>query len=283
MNPLLEYCGLPPASVFLCEDGFHENHDFFHPGHFAEPIYWDLIWDLEERAIAAGVHEDSDAFLERFEREDPDLICLDPLIGSTVVALVRAGALPVSSCCGRDGHAEDHPLVAFWCPAERLPLIQKVAGETGVELYGFDGEHPGLVVSHDDDIQALRRFACKLAQRTAKAARVVGSRRSTGPSRNWSDDELVVCLELYRRVGTIGNRHPELVEVANLLGRSPASIRMRLANYASLDPENPQKGLDSAGPNARNVWNRYVGNDQALEPETSAARERLVRMAETGG
>lgn len=278
-NPLLEYCGLPPASIYLCEDGLHENHDFFHPGHFAEPIYWDLIWDLEERAIAAGVHEDWEAFHEMFESEDPDLICLDPLIGSTVVALARAGAIPVSSCCGREGHAEDYPLVAFWCPAARLPLIQKVADETGVELYGFDGKHPGLVVSHDDDIHVMRRFAYKLAKRTANAARVVGSRRATGPSRKWSDDELVVCLELYRRLGTIGSSHPELAAIADLLGRSKASIRMRLSNFASLDPDNPQEGLEGAGERARVLWDIYRDQPEALRRDAAVARERLTHGA----
>ena len=266
MNPLLEYCGLPPVHILESdEDGLHENHDYLHPLHFAEPRWWNWIWDLEERAIAAGVHTDDDAFATMFEHEEPDLLAFDPLIGSTVVALVRAGAHPVSSCRGGVGHAEAYPLVAFWCPAARLPLIQKVADETGVELYGFHGEHPGLVVSHDEDIHALRRFAKKLAQRTANAARVIGSRRASGPRRSWTDNELLICLELYRRLGDNRNNHPELMRIAKLLGRSTAAIRMRLASFASLDPDNPREGLAGAGVRARVLWEIYSGNDQALQ------------------
>ncbi len=269
MNPLLEYCGLPPEWHFRVGDGLHENHDFFHPGHFAEPIYWDLIWDIEERAIAAGVHEDGDAFYEMFESEDPDLICLDPLIGSTVVALVRAGAMPVSSCCGSEGHAENYPLVAFWCPAKRLPLIQRIAAVSGVSLDSFDGKYPGLVVYHEDDIHVMRKFAQKLAKRTAGVRRPPKPIRARGAGQQWSVDELIVTFDFYRRAGAVPIHHPELNEIAGLLRRSPAAVRRRLLQFASLDSENPCKGLAGAGREVQQCWDAFhdcrIGLEDAAE------------------
>lgn len=61
----------------------------------------------------------------------------------------------------------------------------------------------------------------------------------------WSRDELILALNLYLKLpfGKLHSRTPEIIHLANLLGRTPGSIAMRLNNFASVDPYHPQRGI----------------------------------------
>lgn len=61
----------------------------------------------------------------------------------------------------------------------------------------------------------------------------------------WTRDELILAINLYCKLpfGKIHRGNPDIVELANLLGRTPSSIAYKLVNFASLDPSLQARGI----------------------------------------
>lgn len=81
----------------------------------------------------------------------------------------------------------------------------------------------------------------------------------------WSHDELVVACGLYFTLpfGQMHSRNPKMVEVANLLGRTPSSLAMKLVNFAALDPAHQARGVKGLAGRSRNderVWIEFRDN-----------------------
>ncbi len=60
---------------------------------------------------------------------------------------------------------------------------------------------------------------------------------------------------------------PEIIELANLLGRTPSSIGMRLGNFASCDPHLQARGIGGlkGGMNqVRPIWDEFYKNQEEL-------------------
>ncbi len=81
----------------------------------------------------------------------------------------------------------------------------------------------------------------------------------------WSRDELVVACGLYFTLpfGRMHARNPRIIEVAQLLRRSPSSLAMKLVNFASLDPGQRARGIRGLGSHSRTdeqVWKEFGSN-----------------------
>jgi putative restriction endonuclease len=81
----------------------------------------------------------------------------------------------------------------------------------------------------------------------------------------WSHDELVVACGLYFTLpfGQMHSRNPRIIEVANLLGRTPSSLAMKLVNFASLDPAHQARGVKGLAGHSRSdeqVWIEFRDN-----------------------
>lgn len=87
--------------------------------------------------------------------------------------------------------------------------------------------------------------------------------------RRWTRDELIKALQLYRRLpfGQIDEGTPEIIALATELDRSPGSVGLKLANFASLDPIHLARGVTGM-PNCseldREVWADFDGGPNAL-------------------
>lgn len=95
----------------------------------------------------------------------------------------------------------------------------------------------------------------------------------------WSRDELTVVLALYFRLpqAKFTDSEPEVIETARLIGRTPASVAIRLANYLALDERSGAAGLSHGGDHARKVWEEFAGNAALVASEAAAARERILK------
>ena len=87
--------------------------------------------------------------------------------------------------------------------------------------------------------------------------------------RNWSRDELIVALNLYLKLpfGKMHSRTKEIIELSNIIGRTPSSVSMRLGNFASVDPYHQQrgiKGLTGGLKQVEPIWNEFVNNKEEL-------------------
>jgi len=67
-------------------------------------------------------------------------------------------------------------------------------------------------------------------------------------SNQWQEDELLLTLHLYCRTpfGKLHQGNPDIIQLANIIGRTPSAVAMKACNFASLDPALSQKGLSGA-------------------------------------
>jgi putative restriction endonuclease len=61
----------------------------------------------------------------------------------------------------------------------------------------------------------------------------------------WTREELILALNLYLQLlfGKLHSKTPEIVHLADVIGRTPGSVAMRLNNFASVDPYHQQRGI----------------------------------------
>lgn len=98
--------------------------------------------------------------------------------------------------------------------------------------------------------------------------------------RRWTRDELIVALELYCRTpfGRMHRSNPEIVRLAEALGRSPSSVAMKLCNFASLDPAERLRGIRGLRGASRadaSIFEEYSTDLVSLARAGAEARARL--------
>jgi HNH endonuclease len=96
----------------------------------------------------------------------------------------------------------------------------------------------------------------------------------------WSRNELILAFDLYCRIPfkkTKAN-NPELIALAKLLDRSPASIARKLGNFGSFDPELQEQavsGLAHASKLDADIWKEFSSNWNQLVVEAKRLREAI--------
>lgn len=103
--------------------------------------------------------------------------------------------------------------------------------------------------------------------------------------RRWTREELLIVLNLYHKLpfGKITSRQPVVVDLAEKLGRTPASVSMKLCNLASFDPVLKLRGvggLSGASALDREVWDEYHGDLAEMVPESQERFDALFTEAE---
>ncbi|HEY8780999.1 MAG TPA: HNH endonuclease [Mucilaginibacter sp.] len=101
----------------------------------------------------------------------------------------------------------------------------------------------------------------------------------------WTKDELMLAINLYSKLtfGQMSQTNRDIVELAHLIGRTPASVTYKLVNFASLDPRLSQKGMVNASKLDKEVWHEYMGNwDQVFfESEKLLAKMKHTTVEKT--
>lgn len=85
----------------------------------------------------------------------------------------------------------------------------------------------------------------------------------------WTREELILVFNLYLKLpfGKMHTRTPEIIEMANLLGRTVNSIAIRLTNFASCDPYHQNrgvKGMVGGIKQCQPIWDEFFGNKEIL-------------------
>lgn len=109
------------------------------------------------------------------------------------------------------------------------------------------------------------------------------------PRRNppWAEEELILALELYLRRGLLDDKDQAVIELSRVLNsltlhsdppdaarfRNPNGVALKLANFASLDPNYPGHGMTRGGRRDAEVWERYASDEDALVEVAAAIRE----------
>lgn len=64
----------------------------------------------------------------------------------------------------------------------------------------------------------------------------------------WTREELLFAINLYCKLpfGKLHSKNPEIIKLANLIGRTPGAVAYKLVNFASLDPSLQRRGIKGA-------------------------------------
>jgi putative restriction endonuclease len=64
-------------------------------------------------------------------------------------------------------------------------------------------------------------------------------------SPNWIREELILAFNLYIKIpyGTITGSNPQVIELAQLIGRTPNAVGLKLCNFAPFDPYHKARGV----------------------------------------
>ena len=107
---------------------------------------------------------------------------------------------------------------------------------------------------------------------------------NTSIRKSWTRDELILAINLYCRTpfGRIHVRNPDIIALAESLGRTPGSVSYKLANFASIDPSLDRKGAANTSKLDREVWNEFFENWETMAFESEMLMAKLTKIAETG-
>ena len=110
----------------------------------------------------------------------------------------------------------------------------------------------------------------------------------------WTREQTIIAFNLYCKIpfNRVTSRHPEIQRIAKIIGRSVNSVKMKIGNFGSFDPELKRRGivgLSNASKLDEVVWNEFNQNweDLAFESEKILSRfegtnilERSLDVAE---
>ena len=95
---------------------------------------------------------------------------------------------------------------------------------------------------------------------------------------NWKENELLLALHLYCRLpfGKLHQSNPDVIQIAQVIGRTPSAVAMKACNFASLDPALSQKGLAGASKADRALWDAFMNDSTAIAEQAEALYENKV-------
>lgn len=85
----------------------------------------------------------------------------------------------------------------------------------------------------------------------------------------WSREELILVFNLYLKLPfrKMHSRTPEVIEMANLIGRTVSSISIRLGNFASCDPYHQSRGVRGMVGGIKQcqpIWDEFFHKEEEL-------------------
>ncbi len=94
---------------------------------------------------------------------------------------------------------------------------------------------------------------------------------------NWTKEETIIAFNVYCKIPfkSSSKTNPTIIKYANIIGRSPSALNMKVGNFGRLDPELKKQGivgLTNGGKLEEVVWNEFHGNWDKLAFES----ERLI-------
>jgi len=96
----------------------------------------------------------------------------------------------------------------------------------------------------------------------------------------WTRQQLLVAFKLYCQLsfGKLHSRNPVIIKYAELIGRTPSALAMKLTNIASLDPiitATGRKGLKGASAADRAMWEEMESDWEQFALELQKATSDL--------
>ena len=99
----------------------------------------------------------------------------------------------------------------------------------------------------------------------------------------WTDDEMILALDLYFKLpfGRLNHTTPEVIDLANMIGRTNNSVALRLSNYAACDPyilNSGRHGMSSGVDRCQPYWDKYSENREKLFLDAENIRAKYKKV-----
>lgn len=105
---------------------------------------------------------------------------------------------------------------------------------------------------------------------------------------NWTKEQTIVAFNVYCKIPfkNSSKTNPTIIKYANIIGRSPSALNMKVGNFGRLDPELKKLGIVGLGNGSKLdeiVWNEFNGNwgKLAYESELLIAGFQNKKLEET--
>ncbi len=90
---------------------------------------------------------------------------------------------------------------------------------------------------------------------------------------NWTKEETIIAFNVYCKIlfKASSKTNPTIIKYANILGRSPSALNMKVGNFGRLDPELKKQGivgLTHGSKMEEEVWEEFNGNWEKLAFES---------------
>lgn len=97
----------------------------------------------------------------------------------------------------------------------------------------------------------------------------------------WTREETILAFDLYCKTpfSKIVASNPNIKELANLLGRTPSSVGLKMANLAACDPEVLNRNLHGMANGSkldREIFNEFVSDWETLSLEAQRIRAQYI-------
>lgn len=105
---------------------------------------------------------------------------------------------------------------------------------------------------------------------------------------NWTREQTIIALSVYCKIpfNKASNINPEIVAAANLIGRSPSAVKMKVGNFGSFDPELKARGivgLTNTSKLDEEIWNEYSKDWERLAYDSEIIKAQFLNEpVETG-
>ena len=93
----------------------------------------------------------------------------------------------------------------------------------------------------------------------------------------WTKEETIIAFNVYCKIPfrSSSKTNPTVIKYANIIGRSPSALNMKIGNFGRLDPELKKQGISGLVHGSKleeEVWNEFNGDWDKLSFES----ERLI-------
>jgi putative restriction endonuclease len=94
----------------------------------------------------------------------------------------------------------------------------------------------------------------------------------------WTRDELILAINLYCKTpfGKLHKGNTDVINLANIIGRTSSSVAYKLVNFASLDPTLKARGIKGASNSSKldkQIWDEFFDNWNTLPYESELLLE----------
>lgn len=98
----------------------------------------------------------------------------------------------------------------------------------------------------------------------------------------WTKEQTIIVFNLYCKIPfqKASSTNPDIVRTAKIIGRSPSSVKMKIGNFGSFDPELRKKGivgLSNVSKLDKDIWDEFNSNWGKLAYESELLIAKFLK------